>query len=183
LGDEVESVYAVGTSSDEELEERGVIDNATVVMKFLKGVCPSSSLFLIVQFLNDVHSRRAFPHYKQPYSLLLGTVVTLTLSRGANYGYDQRCEIFGTNGMASVKNISDNSTELSNASGIHRPKWQHSFPQRFEAAFGRELDAYADTLLMGKGWSITEEDCVAVQRVCDAALESCESGRVVNLFA
>lgn len=37
LGDEVSSVYATGTSSDEELGERGVIDNATMVMKFVKG--------------------------------------------------------------------------------------------------------------------------------------------------
>lgn len=37
LDDEVESVFAVGTSSDEELAEANVIDNATVVMKFLKG--------------------------------------------------------------------------------------------------------------------------------------------------
>ena len=37
LQDEVKSVYATGTSSDEELREAGVIDNATMVMKFMKG--------------------------------------------------------------------------------------------------------------------------------------------------
>lgn len=37
LQDEVESVYATGTSSDDELMERGVIDNATMVMKFSRG--------------------------------------------------------------------------------------------------------------------------------------------------
>ena len=147
LGDEVETVFAMGTSSDEELADAGVIDNATVLMKFMKG-----------------------------------TVVTLTLSRGANYGYDQRCEVFGTNGMASVKNIAENSTELCNTTGIHHPKLQHSFPQRFEYAFGREIDAFADTVVLGKPWPVTEEDCIAVQRVSDAALESCESGQVVNLI-
>ena len=35
--DEVESVYATGTSSDDELRTRGVIDNATIVLKFLQG--------------------------------------------------------------------------------------------------------------------------------------------------
>jgi len=146
LGDEVESVYATGTSSDEELKETGVIDNATMVMKFKKG-----------------------------------TVVTLTLSRGANYGYDQRCEIFGSKGLASVKNISEDASELSNEFGTHRPKWAHSFPQRFEMAFGQELDAFADTLLLGKEWPVKEKDCVAVQKVCDAALESCVNGNVVYL--
>ena len=37
LGDEVASVYATGTSSDDELREAGVIDNATMVMKFVRG--------------------------------------------------------------------------------------------------------------------------------------------------
>jgi len=37
LQDEVVSVYATGMSSDEELKEKKVIDNATMVMKFGKG--------------------------------------------------------------------------------------------------------------------------------------------------
>ena len=37
LQDEVYSVYATGTSSDEELRMKNVIDNATMVMKFVKG--------------------------------------------------------------------------------------------------------------------------------------------------
>ena len=108
-------------------------------------------------------------------------MVTLTLSRGASYGYDQRCEIFGTHGLASVQNRPEHSSALADADGLHGPKWQHSFPQRFEAAFNAELHAFAETLLFGTPWAVTEEDCVAVQRVCDAALESCESGEVVRL--
>jgi len=38
LKDEVVSVYATGTSSDDELKEKGVIDNATMIMKFSKGM-------------------------------------------------------------------------------------------------------------------------------------------------
>jgi myo-inositol 2-dehydrogenase/D-chiro-inositol 1-dehydrogenase len=146
LDDEVVSVYAVGTSSDDELRQKNVIDNATMLMKFSRG-----------------------------------TNVTLTLTRGANYGYDQRCEVFGTNGMATVKNVAENASELANEAGLHRPKWQHSFPQRFEAAFAQEMDAFADTLICGAPWPIKEVDCVAVQRVCDAALESCETSQVVHL--
>ena len=117
----------------------------------------------------------------QQLAIFIGTVVTLTLSRGANYGYDQRCEVFGTQGLATVKNQHENSSELADDLGIHRPKWQHSFPQRFEAAFANELNAYADTLLLGTQWPVLEEDCVAVQKVCDAALDSCERGEVVHL--
>lgn len=111
-----------------------------------------------------------------------GTVVTLTLSRGANYGYDQRCEVFGTTGLVSITNTSETSTCLANSNGVHLPKLQHSFPQRFEVAFANEIDAFADTLLLGTSWPVSEEDCVAVQKVCDCALLSCESGEVVRVL-
>jgi myo-inositol 2-dehydrogenase / D-chiro-inositol 1-dehydrogenase len=121
-------------------------------------------------------------------------VVTLTLSRAATYGYDQRLEVFGSKGLASLTNPHSNTTQLSNSSGIHLSKLQYSFPQRFELAFSNELDLFADVLLSaddnGGGstdggtvveWPVKEEDCIAVQRICDAALVSCESGEVVLL--
>lgn len=114
-----------------------------------------------------------------------GTVVTLTLSRGATYGYDQRIEIFGTKGLASLSNPHSTTTQLSNLNGIHLSKLQYSFPQRFELAFSNELDTFADVLLSADDevveWPVKEEDCIAVQRICDAALVSCESGEVVRL--
>ena len=121
-------------------------------------------------------------------------MVTLTLSRAATYGYDQRLEVFGSKGLASLTNPHSNTTQLSNSSGIHLSKLQYSFPQRFELAFSNELDLFADVLLSaddnGGGstdggtvveWPVKEEDCIAVQRICDAALVSCESGEVVRL--
>ena len=115
----------------------------------------------------------------------IGTVVTLTLSRGATYGYDQRLEIFGTKGLASLTNPHSTTTQLSNSNGIHLSKLQYSFPQRFELAFSNELDLFADVLLSADDevveWPVKEEDCIAVQRICDAALVSCESGEVVRL--
>ena len=116
--------------------------------------------------------------------------MTLTLSRGATYGYDQRLEIFGTKGLASLTNPHSTTTQLSNSNGIHLSKLQYSFPQRFELAFSNELDLFADVLLSDDKdkedgsvveWPVKEEDCIAVQRICDAALVSCESGEVVRL--
>ena len=52
-------------------------------------------------------------------------MATLTLSRGANYGYDQRCEVFGTSGLAAVTNQHENSSVIQNETGIHQPKWLH----------------------------------------------------------
>ena len=92
--------------------------------------------------------------------------------------------------MASLSNPHSTTTQLANSNGIHLSKLQYSFPQRFELAFSNELDLFADVLLAddnhnGSGtfveWPVKEEDCIAVQRICDAALASCESGEVVRL--
>jgi len=146
LNDEVASVFATGTSSTKILEDAGVHDNATVVLKFQKGA-----------------------------------VVTLFMSRSASYGYDQRCEIFGDKGLASVENQHMNSTVLADENGIHRSPLKYSFPQRFNQAFATELDVFADVLLDHAVWPITGNDCIAVQKVSDAARLSCELGEVVEL--
>ena len=93
--------------------------------------------------------------------------------------------------MASLSNPHSTTTQLSNSNGIHLSKLQYSFPQRFDLAFSNELDLFADVLLSGDNendgnsevveWPVKEEDCIAVQRICDAALVSCESGEVVRL--
>ena len=49
LKDEVVSVYATGTSSDDELKENGVIDNATMIMKFSKG---TSCYMLVIDIIH-----------------------------------------------------------------------------------------------------------------------------------
>jgi myo-inositol 2-dehydrogenase/D-chiro-inositol 1-dehydrogenase len=118
-----------------------------------------------------------------------GTVVTIFLSRSATYGYDQRAEFFGRGGRIQVGNIHETSTILSTNQGICHSKYQHSFPQRFHEAFGKEMDAFGD-LLLGKedssnnkaGWPVTKEDCIRVQRVADAAQESARTSQVVQLL-
>lgn len=110
-----------------------------------------------------------------------GAVVTLFMGRSAAYGYDQRCDVFGTDGMVQVASVHENSTILSDKNGIHRSKFLNSFPQRFSQAFSLEMDAFADALLGTHAWPITEQDCIRVQRIADAAQESVRTGQVVEL--
>ena len=81
-----------------------------------------------------------------------GTMVTLQMSRGATYGYDQRCEYFGEEGRASVGNHFDTSAQVANASGCHISRLKHSFPQRFQQAFAAEVNAFAEVVLDGAIW-------------------------------
>ncbi len=103
------------------------------------------------------------------------------MSRSAQYGYDQRIEIFGTDGLASVGHQHSNSSIIATSGGFRQPKLKHSFPERFNQAFSSELEAFADSILLDKEWPITREDCINVQRVADAAKKSSEENRVVHL--
>lgn len=111
-----------------------------------------------------------------------GSVVTLFLSRSAPYGYDQRAEFFGRGGRIQVGNHHETSTVVSTGQGIHQSKYQYSFPQRFEEAFANEMDNFA-SLIRGdlKEWLVTQEDCIRVQEVADAAQKSASTGEVVYL--
>lgn len=110
-----------------------------------------------------------------------GAVATLFMSRSATYGYDQRCEIFGDRGLVSVLNQPETSMVLSDRNGLHQSKLKHSFPERFQEAFALELDAFAETILLDKPWPISGDQCVKVQRIADAARQSCLEGRVVHI--
>lgn len=102
------------------------------------------------------------------------------MSRSAVYGYDQRCQIFGSAGLVSVENVHENTAVLYNVHGSHKARLQNSFPERFHDAFALELNAFAD-VLDGDGsvWPITALQCINVQRVTDAACLSAETGNVV----
>lgn len=117
--------------------------------------------------------------------------MTLFMSRSATYGYDQRCEIFGNKGLASVGNPQEHAAKLSNVNGISMSRLQHSFPQRFEKAFALELDTFANVVLLQQEqndngsscrWPVTAEQCIHVQKVADAARLSCETGEVVRII-
>lgn len=172
LDDDVVSVYAIGTSSTDDLAAHGVHDNANVLMKFSRGksvLIGQSVVLLLKSFLSYVPS------------FISGTTVNLFMSRSANYGYDQRCEIFGDGGLISIGNEHAHSAVLSNGDGVTHSMLKHSFPQRFNQAFASELDAFANTLLLDAHWPVTADQCVRVQRVADAAKLSCDEDRVVEI--
>jgi myo-inositol 2-dehydrogenase / D-chiro-inositol 1-dehydrogenase len=109
-----------------------------------------------------------------------GTIVTLQMSRGATYGYDQRCEFFGNKGAARVGNQHKTSNGRSDNTGYHTSVLKHSFPERFHQAFGAEVAAFAEVVLDNATWPVTEKDCVIVQSIAKYAAESQKKGCVIK---
>ncbi|CAK4347334.1 unnamed protein product [Aphanomyces euteiches] len=76
-----------------------------------------------------------------------GVVCTMDLARHASYGYDQRIEVFGRDGMVEVQNVNKTAVRASTAGGIHQSPFLHSFPQRFRDAYALEIEHFATVVL------------------------------------
>jgi len=107
-----------------------------------------------------------------------GVTATISLSRGACYGYDNRIEVFGTKGRLVVETPVETTLTKQDLAGTHTARLQHSFPERFHQAFGAEVDMFARVGLKEDGacWPVGKEECIAAQRVAMVAAQSNKSG-------
>ncbi|MCH2592549.1 MAG: Gfo/Idh/MocA family oxidoreductase [Pedosphaera sp.] len=87
-----------------------------------------------------------------------GMIASIDVNRFSPYGYDQRIEVFGSNGMLQAENRSPVSTVLSSGEGLLRPTIEHSFPTRYREAYRQELVVFGDCLREGNPLPVTHED-------------------------
>jgi myo-inositol 2-dehydrogenase/D-chiro-inositol 1-dehydrogenase len=110
-----------------------------------------------------------------------GALANIDLSREAVYGYDQRIEVLGSGGMLQANNKLPTTTVLSTKQGHQVDPNCYSFPQRYEHAYPRELDHFAD-IIDGKATpKLTHEDARKVAIVADAIEESCRAGKPISM--
>uniref|UniRef100_A0A7S3NQ07 Gfo/Idh/MocA-like oxidoreductase N-terminal domain-containing protein n=1 Tax=Aureoumbra lagunensis TaxID=44058 RepID=A0A7S3NQ07_9STRA len=107
---------------------------------------------------------------------------TLDLSRSSAYGYDQRLEVFGSNGAAiSVDNAKHATYTRADSSGFNAGKLVHSFPQRFDTAFAHELDSFIDCARGLASPKVTKHDALLATIVAEAAKRSASFHSTVSL--
>jgi myo-inositol 2-dehydrogenase/D-chiro-inositol 1-dehydrogenase len=110
-----------------------------------------------------------------------GRLAQINTSRRAAYGYDQRFEILGASGMLQCGNHRPSEVVQSDANGVRADKPEHFFLQRYREAYRLELTHFFECLQSGQAFRTTFADGVAAQRLADAATESWQSGRAVQL--
>jgi myo-inositol 2-dehydrogenase / D-chiro-inositol 1-dehydrogenase len=108
-----------------------------------------------------------------------GKLCQISCSRRAAYGYDQRIEVHGQNGMVRADNVRQNTVELADTGGFHGEPLPNFFIERYARAYIDELDHFADALAAGKAPSPSGEDGRRALALADAAVESAASGRPV----
>lgn len=75
-----------------------------------------------------------------------GAFGTIDNSRKAVYGYDQRVEVFGSQGMAVVSNKKPDTAEWSTADGVHSSLPLFFFMQRYIDSFIAEMRAFIECI-------------------------------------
>ncbi|MEM7440457.1 MAG: inositol 2-dehydrogenase [Pseudomonadota bacterium] len=111
-----------------------------------------------------------------------GRIAVIKNSRRAAFGYDQRVEVLGAEGMLQAQNISENSVVTSTSDGITAAKPMHFFLERYAGAYAAEWAAFMDSVLNNAPVPVTLTDGVAALAVAEAATISAREGRPVNLL-
>jgi myo-inositol 2-dehydrogenase/D-chiro-inositol 1-dehydrogenase len=106
-----------------------------------------------------------------------GRLCHINNSVRAVYGYDQRIEVFGSEGMLRAGNRTPTSVELSGAAGVTTDKPHYFFLQRYAEAYAAELRAFVACLAEGRTPSPGTEDGRRAMLLAEAALASSKSGR------
>ena len=110
-----------------------------------------------------------------------GAQAVITNSRRTTYGYDQRIEVHGSEGMLAAGNVPESTLVHGGAHGFTGQKAMHFFLERYSAAYRAEWDHFVNVLDGNADPSPTGIDGARALAMADAAFESVETGRRIPL--
>ncbi|RYH01334.1 inositol 2-dehydrogenase [Salipiger sp. IMCC34102] len=110
-----------------------------------------------------------------------GKQCTITNTRRATYGYDQRIEVLGSKGSVSAENHREANIEIADGSGYVRPPLLNFFMSRYVNAYANEIAAFSDAVANGTPTPTTGHDGMMALALADASLKSVEEGRAVKV--
>jgi myo-inositol 2-dehydrogenase/D-chiro-inositol 1-dehydrogenase len=110
-----------------------------------------------------------------------GAIGTIDNSRKAVYGYDQRVEVFGSQGSASSANLYADAVTISNASSVQRGLPLNFFMDRYIPSYQMELSEFVESIVQDKQPPVTGQDARVPVVMAKAALLSYRENRPVKL--
>jgi myo-inositol 2-dehydrogenase/D-chiro-inositol 1-dehydrogenase len=118
-------------------------------------------------------------------------VVTLTFANGAMgaidnsrkavYGYDQRVEVFGSEGMVTIANNTPDTHIYCDREGIHTALPLDFFMQRYAESYRNEMQAFVDAVRAGTPVPVGGHDGLMAVEIGLAAIRSARENRPVRL--
>ncbi len=110
-----------------------------------------------------------------------GRIAVIKNSRRALYGYDQRLEVLGSDGLLQAQNMLENTVVKSTAHGVMSAKPTYFFLERYMPAYEAEWSAFVDAVTQGAAMPVSLEDGVLALAMAEAATTSKNTGRPVAL--
>jgi len=110
-----------------------------------------------------------------------GRIAVIKNSRRAAYGYDQRVELLGSEGMLQAQNMLENTVVKSTSGGVTGAKPTYFFLERYMPAYAAEWAAFVDALSSGTPMPVTLEDGIVALAMAEAATQSAAKGAPVKL--
>ncbi len=109
-----------------------------------------------------------------------GALVHINNSRACAYGFDQRLEAFGDDGMLQTLNHrDDNLVRWDKQRTVAREPLKHFFLERYDQSFYNALDEFHSAVTTGRSPSATAEDGRAALAIALACARSAKTGQVV----
>jgi myo-inositol 2-dehydrogenase/D-chiro-inositol 1-dehydrogenase len=110
-----------------------------------------------------------------------GVIGVIDNSRKAVYGYDQRVEVFGSEGVASADNNYPNTVVVGDAQRVSRDLPLNFFMERYTESYIAEMRAFVDCVLEDHTPPVTGIDGRIPVVIGLAATRSCRENRPVKL--
>ncbi|MGN1030626.1 MAG: inositol 2-dehydrogenase [Butyricicoccaceae bacterium] len=110
-----------------------------------------------------------------------GAIGVIDNSRRAVYGYDQRLEVFGSEGSVQDENDIPNTVVISRADGTSYGTCYQVMWDRYTQAFVDEMKAFADAVINDKTPPVTDLDGLYPVLMAAAAMKSLQEGRPVKI--
>ena len=110
-----------------------------------------------------------------------GRIAVIKNSRRAVYGYDQRVEVLGSQGLLQAQNMLENMVVKSTAHGVQSAKPTYFFLERYMSAYSAEWNAFLTALADNSPMPVELGDGVAALIMAEAATLSMQQGRPVSL--
>lgn len=110
-----------------------------------------------------------------------GRIAVIKNSRRAVYGYDQRVELLGSEGLLQAQNMLENTVVKSTTAGVTGAKPTYFFLERYMPAYAAEWAAFVTSITKGSALPVTLADGIAALAMAEAATLSAKSGAPVAL--
>lgn len=110
-----------------------------------------------------------------------GAMANIDNSRKAAYGYDQRLEVFGSEGMVKADNNFPDNHQFYSADGVHGSLPLHFFLERYATSYLNEMAVFFKAIQNDEAVVVSGEDGLKAMKIALAAKKSIAENRPVRV--